>query len=119
MLPFIFFLGLNGFFGNIGNVFNGLFGINTDPPPDPPSAPQLVGAYGNIVDLPNSNIVELPPTLPSLQNPIAVSNTQNPFSNIFNMFGNIFGSSNIGTAQSGNPLAINPSQAQSGNQSLP
>ena len=87
MLPFVLFLGLNGFFGNIGSVFNGFFGINTDPPPDPP---QLVGAYGNIVDLPNSNIVELPPTLPSLQNPVAVSNTQAPFSNIFSMFGNLF-----------------------------
>ena len=87
MLSLIFFLGINGFFGNIGSVFNGLFGINTDPPPDPP---QLVGAYGNIVDLPNSNIVELPPTLPSLQNPIAVSNTQAPFSNLFSMFGNLF-----------------------------
>ena len=86
MLPFIFLLGLNGFFGNIGSVFNGFFGINTDPP-DPP---QLVGAYGNIVDLPNSNIVELPPTLPSLQNPIAVSNTEAPFSNISSMFGNLF-----------------------------
>lgn len=86
VLPFIFLLGLNGFFGNIGSVFNGFFGINTDPP-DPP---QLVGAYGNIVDLPNSNIVELPPTLPSLQNPIAVSNTEAPFSNIFSMFGNLF-----------------------------
>ena len=98
MLPFIFFLGFNGFFGGISNVFNGIFGINTDPPP----APHLVGAYGNIVDLPNSNVVELPPTLPSLQNPIAVSNTQNPFSNLFSMFGNLFGQSTT------NQVATNP-----------
>ena len=108
MLPFIFFLGINGFFGNVGSVFNGFFGINTDPPPDPP---QLVGAYGNIVDLPNSNIVELPPTLPSLQNPIAVSNTQAPFSNIFSMFGNLFAQqTTTTTTTTTNPFgfAINP-----------
>jgi hypothetical protein len=111
MLPFIFFMGFGSFFNGMGsgisNIFNGMLGIKTDPP-DPP--PTLVGTYGNLVDLPNSNIAELPPTLPTLQNPIAVSNTQNPFSNVFNMFGNIFGSSNIGTAQSGNPFgpAINP-----------
>jgi hypothetical protein len=59
----------NGFLSGLFNFFNQFFVA-----PDPP---QLVSVSGNAFDLPNSNIVEVPPTLPSLEMPI------NPFSNSF------------------------------------
>jgi hypothetical protein len=107
MMTLLFFLGLNGLFNGIGNFFNGIFGISTVAPTDPPT---LVGAYGNIYDLPNSNVVELPPTLPTMQNPIAVSVPTNPFSNFFNSIGSLFGSNSISVASVGSsefPTAIN------------
>ena len=106
MMTLLFFLGLNGLFNGIGNFFNGMFGISTVAPADP----TLVGAYGNIYDLPNSNVVELPPTLPTMQNPIAVSVPTNPFSNFFNSIGSLFGSNSISGASVGAsefPTAIN------------
>jgi len=96
MIPILLFLGINGLFNGIGNFFNGLFGIGTGMMTSDP--PHLVGAYGNIYDLPNSNVVELPPELPTMQNPIAVSVPTNPFSNFFNYIGSLFGSSGTVTS---------------------
>jgi len=107
MMTLLFFLGLNGLFNGFGNFLNGMFGVSTADPPDPP---HLVGAYGNIYDLPNSNVVELPPTLPTMQNPIAVSVPTNPFSNFFNSIGSLFGSNNVGGTSLGSsafPTVIN------------
>ena len=94
MMTLLFFLGINGLLNGFGNFLNSLFGAGTGIASDP----HLVGAYGNIYDLPNSNVVELPPTLPTIQNPIAVSVPTNPFSNFFNYISSLFGSSGIGTS---------------------
>ena len=73
----------NGIFSGIFNFFNQFFA-----PPDPPPAPQLVSVSGNAFDLPNSNVVEITPNLPSQEMPI------NPFVNggipsaNFNLFQN-------------------------------
>jgi hypothetical protein len=98
MMTLLFFLGINGLLNGFGNFLNGLFGAGTGT-----SDPTLVGAYGNLYDLPNSNIVELPPELPTTQNPIAVSVPTNPFSNFFNYIGSLFGSSGTGTVTSSVP----------------
>jgi len=95
MMTLLFFLGINGLLNGFGNFLNGLFGAGTGTAVA--SDPHLVGAYGNIYDLPNSNVVELPPTLPTMQNPIAVSVPTNPFNNFFNYIGSLFGSSGTGT----------------------
>jgi hypothetical protein len=70
----------NGFLSGIFNFFNQFFA-----PSDPP---QLVSVSGNAFDLPNSNVVEITPNLPSQEMPI------NPFANVgipqsnFNLFQN-------------------------------
>ena len=73
----------NGIFSGIFSFFNQFFA-----PSDPPDPPQLISVSGNAFDLPNSNVVEIAPNLPSEEMPI------NPFSNIaipqsnFNLFQN-------------------------------
>ena len=109
MMTLLFFLGINGLLNGFGNFLNGLFGAGTGTG-IMASDPTLVGAYGNIYDLPNSNVVELPPTLPTMQNPIAVSVPTNPFSNFFNSIGSLFGSNNVGGTSLGSsafPTVIN------------
>ncbi len=70
----------NGFLSGIFNFFNQFFA-----PPDPPT---LVSATGNAFDLPNSQIVEISPTLPSLETPSNPAyNSFIPQSN-FNLFQN-------------------------------
>jgi len=101
MIPILLFLGINGLLNGFGNFLNGLFGAGTGMMASDP--PHLVGAYGNIYDLPNSNVVELPPTLPTMQNPIVVSVPTNPFNNFFNYIGSLFGSSGTGTVTSSVP----------------
>ncbi|MEM3264555.1 MAG: hypothetical protein QXH07_01200 [Thermoplasmata archaeon] len=63
---------LNSFFSGISNFFTSFF----TPAQDPPA--QLVSTSGSVFDLPNSNIVEAPPNLPSLEIPI------NPTFTLFN-----------------------------------
>lgn len=114
MLTIMMFLGLGNLFGGIGSFANGLFGVNTDPPADPPT---LGAVYGTAFDLPNSNVVELPPNLPTTINPISASQSSNPLNNFFNflnggsqtssvsggIFGSIFGSNFINSASSNQP----------------
>jgi len=112
MMTLLFFLGINGLLNGFGNFLNGLFGAGTGVASDPP---HLVGAYGNVYDLPNSNVVELPPELPTMQNPIAVSVPTNPFSNFFNYVGSLFGSSGTviyPTAFGAGAVAINAPPSQ-------
>lgn len=62
-----------GFLSGFLNFFNSFF---PSTPADPP--PQLASISGSIFDIPNSNIVELPPNLPSIETP------SNQFINLFN-----------------------------------
>ena len=73
----------NGIFSGIFNFFNNIFA--PDPPPDPPP---LISVSGNAFDLPNSNLVEITPNLPSQEMPInTFANVAIPQSN-FNLFQN-------------------------------
>jgi hypothetical protein len=77
MLPLLILLsvsansGSGGFLSGFLNFFNSFFPAQPDPP-------QLVSTSGSVFDLPNSNIVEVPPNLPSIEMPT------NQFTNIFN-----------------------------------
>lgn len=77
-----------GFLSGIFNFFNSFF---PNVPSDPP--PQLVSTSGSVFDLPNSNIVEVPPNLPSMEFPVnQYANLFNPSINNF-LQGSIFGNS--------------------------
>ena len=76
MLPLLILLsvsangGSGGFLSGFLSFFNSFFPAQPDPP--------LVSTSGSVFDLPNSNIVEVPPNLPSIEMPT------NQFTNIFN-----------------------------------
>ncbi len=76
MLPLLILLsvsangGSGGFLSGFLSFFNSFFPAQPDPP--------LVSTSGSVFDLPNSNIVEVPPNLPSMESPL------NQFTNIFN-----------------------------------
>ncbi len=108
MLPLLLAVVISN--SNNGGYLSGLLGFfnsffpNVDPPADPP---QLVSTSGSVFDLPNSNIVEVPPTLPSMEMPI------NPFNNGFNPSINLFQNSILGSTPFNMPTipnlpAINP-----------
>lgn len=91
-----------GFLSGFFNFFNSFFPAT---PTDPP--PQLVSTSGSVFDLPNSNIVEVPPNLPSMEFP------QNQFTNIFNpSLNNFFQNSIFGNSGFNLPNIPNIPQVQ-------
>ena len=87
MLPLLILVSVStnsgGFFSGFLNFFNSFF-------PDPPT---LASTSGSVFDLPNSNIVEVPPNLPTIEVPVnQFTNTFNPSINNF-LQGSIFGNS--------------------------
>ena len=108
MLPLlpIMLLSINsnsgGFLSGILNFFNSFFPAQPDPP-------QLVSTSGSVFDLPNSNIVEVPPNLPSMETPV------NQFTNIFNpSISNFLQSSIFGNSGFNLPYIPNIPSVQSG-----